>query len=160
MRLWTLHPKYLDARGLVALWREALLAQQVLRGRTKGYRRHPQLARFLSQPRPVASIARYLAAVHLESRARGYRFDRSKIGRVGRASRLAETEGQLLHEWSHLKRKLRERNVALYRRLRRVPVPDPHPMFRIIKGDARSWELARKDLPIGKMGDPADRGHG
>jgi len=25
MRLWTLHPKYLDARGLVALWREGLL---------------------------------------------------------------------------------------------------------------------------------------
>ncbi|HEU5178767.1 MAG TPA: pyrimidine dimer DNA glycosylase/endonuclease V, partial [Burkholderiales bacterium] len=32
MRLWSLHPKYLDARGLVALWREALLAQAVLRG--------------------------------------------------------------------------------------------------------------------------------
>ena len=46
MRLWTLHPKYLDARGLVALWRESLLAQAVLAGRTRGYRSHPQLERF------------------------------------------------------------------------------------------------------------------
>jgi carboxyl-terminal processing protease len=29
MRLWSLHPKYLDAQGLVALWREALLAKAV-----------------------------------------------------------------------------------------------------------------------------------
>jgi hypothetical protein len=43
MRLWSVHPKYLDARGLVALWREGLLAQAVLRGRTSGYVRHPQL---------------------------------------------------------------------------------------------------------------------
>lgn len=38
MRLWTLHPKYLDPKGLVALWRETLLAQRVLAGRTRGYR--------------------------------------------------------------------------------------------------------------------------
>jgi hypothetical protein len=63
MRLWTLHPKYLDAQGLVALWREGLLAQKVLRGRTRGYRHHPQLARFRAQADPVASIARYLRAV-------------------------------------------------------------------------------------------------
>jgi len=31
MRLWTIHPKYLDRQGLLALWREALLAQKVLR---------------------------------------------------------------------------------------------------------------------------------
>ena len=37
MRLWTLHPKYLDPQGLVALWREALLARAVLQGKTRGY---------------------------------------------------------------------------------------------------------------------------
>ena len=46
MRLWSVHPKYLDSKGLVALWREALLAKQVLEGGTKGYRNHPQLDRF------------------------------------------------------------------------------------------------------------------
>ncbi|HKX52383.1 MAG TPA: pyrimidine dimer DNA glycosylase/endonuclease V [Nitrosospira sp.] len=37
MRLWTLHPRYLDTKGLVAAWREALLAQKVLSGLTSGY---------------------------------------------------------------------------------------------------------------------------
>jgi len=46
MRLWSLHPAYLDARGLGALWREGLLAQAVLRGKTRGYRSHPQLERW------------------------------------------------------------------------------------------------------------------
>jgi hypothetical protein len=140
MRLWTVHPKYLDAPGLVALWREGLLAQQVLLGRTIGYRRHPQLERFRAQRRPADSIAVYLAAVCDEAQARGYRFDRSKIVRVGHSIRVDETTGQLLYEWSHLKRKLRRRNGSLYRRLLQVPVPDPHPMFRIVAGETRSWE--------------------
>lgn len=37
MRLWSIHPRYLDTKGLVALWRETLLlAQAVLFGNTKG----------------------------------------------------------------------------------------------------------------------------
>ena len=47
MRLWSVHPRYLDTAGLTACWREALLAQKVLTGATRGYRRHPQLERFL-----------------------------------------------------------------------------------------------------------------
>ena len=140
MRLWTVHPKYLDARGLVALWREGLLAQQVLLGRTTGYRHHPQLERFRAQSRPTDSIAVYLAAVCDEAEARGYRFDRSKIARATGSIRVAETTGQLLYEWSHLKRKLRRRNGTGYRRLLQVPMPDAHPMFRIVAGEARSWE--------------------
>jgi len=81
MRLWTLHPKYLDARGLVALWREALLAQKVLRGATRGYRHHPQLRRFSGLANPPAALASYLAAVHEEAVQRGYKFDAAKIGR-------------------------------------------------------------------------------
>jgi len=30
MRLWSIHPKYLDRQGLLAVWRESLLAQSVL----------------------------------------------------------------------------------------------------------------------------------
>ena len=37
IRIWTLHPKYLDAKGLVAVWREALLAKHVLENKAKGY---------------------------------------------------------------------------------------------------------------------------
>jgi pyrimidine dimer DNA glycosylase len=143
MRLWTLHPQYLDPRGLVALWREGLLAQQVLRGRTQGYRHHPQLQRFRAHPRPLPCVAAYLAAVHAESQRREYRFDAAKVDRRRRNVRLVETEGQLLYEWAHLKRKLRRRSPAAYRRVRGVVVPEPHPLFRIVAGEVRSWERGR-----------------
>src|SRR5262245_48015158 len=110
MRLWTIHPKYLDAQGLVALWREGLLARQVLRGRTLGYRYHPQLVRFRAQSRPLACIASYLAAVYDESRARGYDFDHRKLVSSVAPIVISETKGQLLWEWAHLKRKLRVRS--------------------------------------------------
>src|SRR5581483_1871331 len=101
MRLWTLHPKYLDAKGLVALWREALLAQKVLRGKTKGYRHHPQLIRFQEHANPVAALAAFLKAVHEEATRRGYEFDGSKIARHPKTIVLEETNGQLLYEWEH-----------------------------------------------------------
>jgi len=140
MRLWTIHPKYLDSAGLVALWREGLLAQQVLRGRTKGYRHHPQLERFQAHSQPVGMIARYLSAVYDESLARGYNFDRSKLGRSARGRRLPATEGQLLYEWSHLLRKLRTRDYARYRQVEGLRVPDPHPLFRVVEGGVSPWE--------------------
>ncbi len=110
MRLWTLHPKYLDVRGLVALWRETLLAQKVLRGETRGYRHHPQLVRFAGTKNPPAALAAYLLAVHKEAVQRGYKFNASKIGRRRFYGKLSETRGQLLYEWRHLKRKLRKRD--------------------------------------------------
>jgi Pyrimidine dimer DNA glycosylase len=98
MRLWTLHPKYLDARGLVALWREALLAQKVMRGATRGYTHHPQLLRFAGQVNPPAALTAYLKAVHDEAVERGYRFDAKKIGRRKFRGKMEETRGQLLYE--------------------------------------------------------------
>jgi hypothetical protein len=144
MRLWTVHPKYLDARGLVALWREALLAKRVLQGRTRGYRHHPQLERFRARPDPVAAIDRYLAAVHAEAGRRGYRFDAAKIDPRARAHRLAETRGQLRHEWRHLLAKLSVRAPERYRQLRRIALPEAHPSFRLIAGGVRTWERAAR----------------
>jgi len=140
MRLWTLHPRYLDAAGLVALWREGLLARAVLRGMTRGYRRHPQLERFRSHASPRSAINRCLAAVLAESAARGYAFDRRKIRTARGAIALTATAGQLAWEWRHLLRKLRKRSPRLYRRWRRERSPDPHPLFRIVPGGIESWE--------------------
>ncbi len=140
MRLWTLHPKYLDPKGLVALWREALLAQAVLLGRTKGYRHHPQLHRFLACPRPAAALASYLAAVHTEATGRGYRFDATKIGRARLGARLPETRGQLLYEWAHLRQKLLLRDAGHWRAMAAVTAPSPHPLFRLTRGGVRPWE--------------------
>lgn len=140
MRLWTLHPKYLDARGLVALWREALLARAVLQGATRGYRSHPQLMRFREYPRPLAGIDAYLATVYEEALQRGYRFDPRKLGDSGPCEPLLETTGQLAFEWGHLLGKLQRREPDRFAILDAVSRPDPHPLFRIVPGPVRSWE--------------------
>ena len=145
MRLWTIHPRYLDSVGLVALWREALLARTVLLRRTRGYRSHPQLERFRSQRDPVACINSYLEFVQTEGARRGYRFDRSKIGRTKTSGVLPETLGQLAYEWRHLIRKLEIRNPALARTWRSVPRPQANPLFRIVAGGVRSWERVSVD---------------
>lgn len=143
MRLWSLHPKYLDAKGLVALWREALLAQAVLRGETKGYRRHPQLDRFRASASPVKSIAVYLRAVHAEAMRRGYRFDGRKIGRGGKVLPVAASRGQLEYEWKHLRKKLRARAPSWLAALDSPARPAPHPLFRVVPGSVAEWEVAR-----------------
>jgi hypothetical protein len=140
MRLWTLHPKYLDARGLVALWREALLAQKVRRGATRGYRHHPQLLRFAGHKNPPALLATYLAAVREEAVRRDYKCDASKIGARRFWGKLTETRGQLLYEWRHLKRKLKKRDPKRLGDLASVQIPAPHPLFRIVSGKVRDWE--------------------
>lgn len=140
MRLWSLHPKYLDPQGLVALWREALLARAVLRGETRGYTTHPQLDRFKSHSHPRLAINAYLAAVHSEADARGYAFDRSRIGPVRAVHLIPVSSGQLGHEWLHLQQKLAARNPAWLARLRDVSVPALHPLFRRIPGPVASWE--------------------
>jgi hypothetical protein len=140
MRLWTVHPRYLDSKGLVAAWREALLAQKVLRGATRGYRHHPQLARFQAQDDPVAAIATFLDGIAEEAQHRGYRFDTTKISRRRLHARLPETDGQLLYEWEHLRAKLRARAPQLHREFRGIAAPEAHPLFRIVAGDVREWE--------------------
>ena len=140
MRLWSVHPKYLDAPGLVALWREGLLAQAVLRGRTKGYKQHPQLQRFRAEASPVGAIADYLRAVHSEAARRGYAFAGRKVSPARSAGIIAVTRGQLMYEWRHLMAKLKVRNPELRGRLSRVRRPQPHPSFRIVPGDVEAWE--------------------
>jgi hypothetical protein len=137
MRLWSLHPALLDRQGLTACWREALLAQAVLAGRTRGYTRHPQLERFLAQPDPLASVGAYLSAVADAAEARGYRFDRSRIDRPGPADAIPVTDGQLAYEWQHLRAKLSQRAPERLRLARR---PVPHPLFAVERGGIEPWE--------------------
>jgi hypothetical protein len=145
MRLWSLHPRYLDPRGLTALWREALLAQAVLRGQTRGYKRHPQLQRFIDSSAPQAAIACYLRAVQAEGERRGYRFDASKIGRSRKIAPLPVTRGQLKYELAHLTRKLKIRAPAWLAALPLTAVPQPHPVFSVVRGRIAGWEIAAVD---------------
>ncbi len=143
MRLWSLHPCYLDPAGLVAVWREGLLARAALRGATRGYRSHPQLERFRAGGRAVACIDTYLAAIRREAARRGYRFDGRKLGRRRVQRRLTVSAGQLAFEWRHLLAKLRRRRPALARALALVAAPRPHPLFRVVPGPVAGWERGR-----------------
>jgi hypothetical protein len=161
VRIWTLHPKYLDTRGLVALWRECLLARAVLRGQTKGYRHHPQLQRFRMHPHSLGAINAYLRVVLVEANARGYAFDSGKVGPARRDATLRTKRGQLAFEWQHLLRKLRERSPEVYRARRRVTRVEPHPLFRIVAGGIESWERnhgvqRRKGNRAGSIRRPAE----
>jgi hypothetical protein len=140
MRIWSLHPQYLDARGLVALWRETLLAQAVLRGETRGYTQHPQLLRFKEQSSPAGCIAAYLREVHAEALRRGNNFDASKIGRSRASAAIPVSRGQLDFEWEHLLRKVRKRDPGWHAQIAGIEKPKPHPLFRAVRGGIASWE--------------------
>jgi len=141
MRLWSLHPKYLDTKGLVALWREALLAQKVLSGQTRGYRHHPQLHRFNDSPDPIAAIGTYLHHVHDESLRRDYKFDVKKVGTVDLEMTLEVTSGQVGYEMRHLLGKLRVRDPSRYETVQAIVEPELHPLFEAVAGEIADWEI-------------------
>jgi hypothetical protein len=140
MRLWTLHPKYVDRQGIIALWREGLLAQAVLRGKTHGYKNHPQLNRFSMHPQPLQAIGYYLNEVCEEARIRGYTFDASKITFNAYPQQIQTTSGQMEFEFKHLLGKLRIRSNQDYAALATLSKIDPHPLFQIIPGEIEVWE--------------------
>jgi len=125
MRLWSLHPKYLDSKGLVALWREALLAKAVLNGETKGYKNHPQLIRFKKNKNHNSMINTYLLHIYKE-------FTSSKI---------KVTQGQIKYELKHLISKLKIRDPSRYMELINIKEPEPNPIFLVVEGGIESWEI-------------------
>jgi hypothetical protein len=144
MRLWTIHPKYLDCKGLVALWREALLAKKVLKNRTKGYKNHPQLMRFKAQKSAVNAINAYLKKVFEESRDRCFKFDSLKIGKVKKTVKIPVSSGQIKFEFNHLLNKLKTRDAGRYKLLKNTKRIGLHPLFRRVSGKIEEWEKQRK----------------
>ena len=141
MRIWSIHPKYLDTKGLVALWRETLLAKHVLEGKTKGYRNHPQLDRFKKADKPIDIINQYLATVYNEALARKYNFDKEKIDWDFEPSIISVTSGQIKYETEHLLNKLRIRDKIKFDKLNNIKKIAQHPIFKIVKGDIEDWEI-------------------
>lgn len=139
MRIWSVHPQHLDVKGLVALWREGLLARKVLLGETKGYRHHPQLQRFqAAKSHAVERVETYLHVVCDEADKRGYKFDRTKLGRRTDLECIEVTIGQLAFEFEHLREKvLRRTGVTL-----NPGTIKHHPMFVVVKGPKAEWERA------------------
>ena len=140
MRLWSLHPEYLDVKGLVALWREGIMARNVLNGKTKGYKNHPQLERFKKQADPVLAIDTYLLNVYMESKRRKYNFKRDRIGFKFVDYKIEVTDGQMFYEFKHLKRKLRVRDPEKYEIVADLDFPRPNPVFKVVEGSIEPWE--------------------
>ncbi len=141
MRIWSLHPKYLDAKRIVALWRETLLAKHVLQGKTKGYKNHPQLNRFKKLKNSVNAIDQYLDSILNEATLRGYNFDVDKISRPFKKIKIKVTDGQMKYEAGHLLKKLKKRDTLRFKEFKSFRQIEPHPMFRIVKGEIEEWEI-------------------
>lgn len=141
MRIWTIHPRHLDTKGLVALWRETLLAKNVLEGNTKGYKNHPQLLRFKESSDPLNNINYYLSEVYSEARNRGYNFDRKKIDWSFSKQSISVTDGQVEYEKKHLLNKLQKRDPERYEVFKQMTFVEIHPLFNIVKGDVEKWEI-------------------
>lgn len=141
MRLWSLHPKYLDTKGLVALWRETLLAKQVLEGKTQGYKNHPQLERFKTITSPLDAINQYLQEVFNESQIRGYFFDGNKFNPDFTPVSIPVNKGQLDFEVEHLMDKLSTRTPEKYHLMKEFYFFDPHPIFSVVEGGIEDWEV-------------------
>lgn len=148
MRLWSLHPKYLDTKGLVALWREGLLAQKVIEEPNRGYHYHPQLRRFRATPEPSYMVSLYLRYVWAESRDRGHNFNKHLINgiRAKRVQKIPVTKGQFYYELDHLADKLEIRCEESFKKLCMNEEFDPHPMFKIIPGEIEEWEKVKKEV--------------
>jgi hypothetical protein len=141
VRIWSIHPKYLDAKGLVALWRETLLAKHVLLGNTNGYKNHPQLIRFKNRKDPVSSINQYLSEVYKEALIRGYNFDKNKIDWGFKKIKCSVIKGQFDYELKHLLKKLKMRDKKKYKEINLLKKFDPNPMFKIVAGEIENWEI-------------------
>jgi len=142
MRLWSLHPKHLDPKGLVALWREALLVQKVLCGKTRGYRNHSQLSRFKEHSHPEGAIASYLVEIWKESKRRHYHFDKSKISGKRTNEKIPVTMGQLKYEYQWLYSKIKVRAPSFFQLVKKEKA-EKNPVFRIVPGKIEAWEKVK-----------------
>ena len=145
MRLWTISFKYLDAKGLVALWREALLAKNVLAGLTKGYKNHPQLDRFYAHKNACEAINAYLAEVYAQACVHGYKFDAAKVGEFDEQNlaKIPVTSGQIEYVFAFLQEKLKSRDVKAYERNLSVKNIEIAGIFEEVAGGIEPWEKVK-----------------
>ena len=141
MRIWSLHPSYLDWMGLGAQWREALLAQKVTEGKTKGWKNHPQLDRFKYYPKPMEAVGFYLKGIHNESLKRDYKYNYSKILYPNTVvDPINLTQGQLHYEFEMLQERLKKRSHEKYEENLGITGLRAHSLFKVVPGLPEKWE--------------------
>jgi len=141
MRLWSLHPKYLDRAWLLACWREWLLAKKVLEWNTIWYKNHPQLNRFKNFSNPILAINAFLTQIYIESKNRWYVFWSNKIEYVELIWIIEVTDWQLNYEKEHLFKKLSLRDINKANLIKDLERVTSNPIFRIINWNIESWEI-------------------
>ncbi|WMT50842.1 MAG: pyrimidine dimer DNA glycosylase/endonuclease V [Ferroplasma sp.] len=149
MRLWSIDFSYLDRQGLLACWRESLLARNVLYGLTKGYKNHPQISRFKLSGEPVTAINTYIYYLFLESKERNYSFNESKLeySMINRDFHIPVTAGQVTYEFKLLLSKLKTRSQENFNRVKGIDRPATCSLFIQVEGNIENWERV-KDIKI------------
>lgn len=148
MRLWSFHPKYLNRQYLGAVWHEGITkAQTGLQGGR--YKNHSQLQRFRVAKDPLALLALYLSSIWQESVNRGFSYNwhlvKRDIPSILYFTKIPVTTGQLDYEWRHYLKKIRKNDFEwYYNKLNEVWLPDPHPVFYVVKGDIEDWERVKE----------------
>ncbi len=162
MRLWSIHPQYLDRQGLIACWREGLGAVKALeawcRGKACGYQNHPQLLRFKEAVRPVELLVVYMQEIRLEGVARGYKLDEERLYlALGReetvtvadiSPQIPVTAGQITYEAGYLlPTKMQQRKSGIEQQRYELLAEDFRkqkvklsPVFSVIDGSVEDWE--------------------
>jgi hypothetical protein len=147
MRLWSIHPKYLDKQGLGGAWREALLAKCVLENRTKGYTRHSQLIRFKETDNSLYYINLFLAEILFEAKKRNYKYDETKIDwnlikefKRKNKTKIPVTKEQVKYEFKHLLNKLKNRDIDRYYLFLETSNIEQNNVFNVVDGKIEKWE--------------------
>lgn len=148
MRLWTIDPFYLDSKGLLGLWRETLLAQAVLLGKTQAYKNHPQLDRFKQHAKPLEAIGFYLSEIaEVAKNEHGYNFDVSKIVFYPENDlvKIPVSKAQVFYEIQHLVKKLELRDPSQAKAVKNWADHDclqVNPLFKVdaAREGVEKWE--------------------
>ena len=141
MRLWSLHPRYLDPQGWSRCG-ETLLARKVLRGETRGYRHHPQLQRFREARDPQSAIDAYLPRSTPRRRRAATRSTRTSSMPTRARKDPGRARATRRARMGHLIAQARVAQPGAHVRWRELQRPRTHPSFRVVAGGVADWERA------------------
>lgn len=144
--MWSFHPKYLDNVGLSRAINEAVAGYKALIKTGKGYpptwEKHSQLTRFRNEPTELEWFVVYL--VQEWSNRKLAEVKQEPLSNLMRfVYTVPVNKGQLQYEWKHYLNKLKIRNEELYHELKGIITPEPHPLFKTVKGDVEEWERVK-----------------
>lgn len=132
MRLWSIHPKYLDKHALIALWREGLLAQKALSGKGLVDEANVQLVRFKKSANPVRAIGSYLSFVASEGAKQGCKLNHERILQPNFEAKFMTTDvAQMELEVEQLKARMKTRNKDKFKLLTDVHKFEANPVFTL-----------------------------